>query len=71
MLMAFRIPCLIVGALLYDTPWLAAAVIGLSIPLPWMAVLIANDRLPRCRSTFQRAPSGPGQRQIDAQTMRD
>ena len=45
-MMALRVPCLILAALLYQTPWLALTVALLSIPLPWMAVLIANDRLP-------------------------
>jgi Protein of unknown function (DUF3099) len=52
-LMALRIPCLVVAALLYQIPWLAVAVILASVPLPWMAVLIANDRLPRKASTFR------------------
>jgi len=43
-MMSFRIPCLILATLLYQTPWLAILVIAVSIPLPWMAVLIANDR---------------------------
>jgi len=43
-MMSFRVPCLILATLLYQTPWLAILVIAISIPLPWMAVLIANDR---------------------------
>ncbi len=49
-LMAFRIPALILAAVSYGVwanPWIAMAIIGLSIPLPWIAVLIANDRPPR------------------------
>lgn len=49
-LMAFRIPALILAAISYGVwanPWIAMAIIGLSIPLPWIAVLIANDRPPR------------------------
>jgi cytoskeletal protein RodZ len=34
--------------------WLALALILLSVPLPWMAVLIANDRPPRKAETSQR-----------------
>ncbi|HKI41183.1 MAG: DUF3099 domain-containing protein [Mycobacterium sp.] len=49
-LMAFRIPALILAAVAYGT-WhnglISLAIVGLSIPLPWMAVLIANDRPPR------------------------
>ncbi|WP_083785896.1 DUF3099 domain-containing protein [Nakamurella multipartita] len=43
-MMGLRIPCLILAAFFYQTPWLAITIAALSIPLPWMAVLIANDR---------------------------
>jgi hypothetical protein len=52
-MMGMRVPCLVVAALLYQTPWLAATLIILSIPLPWMAVIIANDRLPRKKTEFE------------------
>lgn len=49
-LMAFRIPALILAAVAYSV-WenglISLAIIVVSIPLPWMAVLIANDRPPR------------------------
>ncbi|WP_025735501.1 DUF3099 domain-containing protein [Mycobacterium genavense] len=49
-LMAFRIPALILAALAYDA-WhnglISLLIVGASVPLPWMAVLIANDRPPR------------------------
>jgi hypothetical protein len=49
-LMAFRIPALILAAVAYGI-WhnglISLGIIVLSIPLPWMAVLIANDRPPR------------------------
>ena len=49
-LMAFRIPALLLAALAYGT-WhngmICLAIVAGSIPLPWMAVLIANDRPPR------------------------
>lgn len=49
-LMSFRVPALILAAAAYGI-WhnglLSLAIIVLSIPLPWMAVLIANDRPPR------------------------
>ncbi|WP_232526861.1 DUF3099 domain-containing protein [Mycobacterium intracellulare] len=45
-LMAFRIPALILAALAYGA-WhnglISLAIVAVSIPLPWMAVLIAND----------------------------
>ncbi|GAB2969356.1 DUF3099 domain-containing protein [Saccharothrix stipae] len=46
-MMGARIPCLILAMVFYQTWWLALALIVLSVPLPWMAVLIANDRPPR------------------------
>lgn len=49
-LMSFRIPSLILAAVAYNI-WhnglISLAIILVSIPLPWMAVLIANDRPPR------------------------
>jgi hypothetical protein len=49
-LMAFRIPALIGAAFAYGA-WhnglISLLIVAASIPLPWMAVLIANDRPPR------------------------
>lgn len=49
-LMSFRIPALILAAVAYGI-WhnglISLAILVASIPLPWMAVLIANDRPPR------------------------
>jgi hypothetical protein len=47
--MAFRIPALILAAVAYgiwENGLVSLAIIVLSIPLPWVAVLIANDRPP-------------------------
>lgn len=46
-MMGMRIPLMIAAAACYQVPWLAVALLVVSIPLPWMAVLIANDRLPK------------------------
>ena len=46
-MMGMRLPCMVLAAVFYQTPWLAVSLLVLSIPLPWMAVLVANDRLPR------------------------
>lgn len=49
-LMAFRIPALVLAAIAYGewhNGWISLLIIGASIPLPWIAVLIANDRPPR------------------------
>ncbi|GAB7142253.1 hypothetical protein AWC22_09285 [Mycobacterium riyadhense] len=49
-LMAFRIPALILAAVAYGI-WhnglICLLIVAASVPLPWMAVLIANDRPPR------------------------
>ena len=49
-LMSFRVPALIFAAVAYNiwhNGWISLAIVAVSIPLPWMAVLIANDRPPR------------------------
>lgn len=46
-MMALRLPCLILAGVFYQTWWLALLLIAISVPLPWCAVLIANDRPPR------------------------
>ena len=43
-MMGMRFPMILGGLAAYSIPWLAITLIILSIPLPWMAVLIANDR---------------------------
>ncbi len=43
-MMLMRIPFLLLAVVCYQTWWLAVLFILLSIPLPWVAVLIANDR---------------------------
>src|ERR1700688_3400736 len=49
-LMTIRIPALILAAVAYGT-WhnglISLLIIAASVPLPWIAVLIANDRPPR------------------------
>jgi hypothetical protein len=49
-LMAFRVPALILAAVAYGV-WhnglISLLIVAVSVPLPWMAVLIANDRPPR------------------------
>ncbi len=42
-MMSLRIPFLLIAAASYQTLWVSLIFIALSIPLPWMAVLIAND----------------------------
>lgn len=47
LIMSMRIPCIVLAVLFAQVWWLALGLILLSVPLPWMAVLIANDRPPR------------------------
>lgn len=59
LMMALRFPCLVLAGVFYETWWLAMGFIVLSIPLPWIAVLIANDRPPRKKeevNRYQREP---------------
>ena len=62
-MMGMRIPFMILAAACYQIPWLAVALLVLSIPLPWMAVLIANDRLPKKVEKTNRYQ--PDRRQIE------
>src|SRR5258707_15178836 len=61
-IMSFRIPALLLAAVAYGM-WhnglLSLAIVAVSIPLPWIAVLIANDRPPR-RSDEPRRYRGSG-----------
>ncbi|MER7077287.1 Protein of unknown function [Saccharopolyspora kobensis] len=46
-MMASRVPCLVLAAVVFQVWqlwWLSLIILAISIPLPWMAVLIANDR---------------------------
>lgn len=43
-MMLLRLPCLVLAGILHETWWLALGFVLLSVPLPWIAVLIANDR---------------------------
>jgi hypothetical protein len=62
-MMGMRIPLMILAATLYQIPWLAVTLLILSVPLPWAAVLIANDRLPRKSEKANRYQ--PDRRQIE------
>lgn len=53
-MMSLRIPCIVLAVLFAKIWWLALVFILLSVPLPWMAVLIANDRPPRKAEDVQR-----------------
>ncbi|WP_084432789.1 DUF3099 domain-containing protein [Kibdelosporangium aridum] len=54
-MMALRLPCLFLALIFAQISWwLALGFLLLSIPLPWAAVLIANDRPPRKAQRFKR-----------------
>lgn len=59
-IMSFRVPALIFAAVAYGI-WhnglISLAILVASIPLPWIAVLIANDRPPREREEPRRYAS--------------
>lgn len=44
LMMGMRIPFLILAGVFLQTWWLAVTLVLISVPLPWMAVLLANDR---------------------------
>lgn len=47
--MSIRIPALFLAAgslALWNNPWIALAIVAGSIPIPWIAVIGANDRPP-------------------------
>jgi DUF3099 family protein len=62
-MMGLRIPCMVLAAAFYQIPWLAVTLLVLSIPLPWVAVLVANDRLPKKSEQANRYK--PDRRQIE------
>lgn len=56
-IMSFRIPALLLAAAAYgvwENGWVSLLIVAVSIPLPWVAVLIANDRPPRKREEPRR-----------------
>ena len=65
-MMAIRFPCLLLAVVFHDTWWLAVGFLVLSVPLPWAAVLIANDRPPRKAEHVNRHQQGvPSAKLID------
>jgi hypothetical protein len=61
-IMSWRIPAFVAAAVAYGI-WhnglISLAILAASIPLPWMAVLIANDRPPRRAEEPRRFPDAP------------
>jgi hypothetical protein len=57
-MMLLRFPCILLALVFSDIWWLALGFLVLSIPLPWAAVLIANDRPPRKAERVNRYQHG-------------
>lgn len=61
-IMFWRIPAFVAAAVAYGI-WhnglISLAILAASIPLPWIAVLIANDRPPRRAEEPRRYPDAP------------
>lgn len=70
-MMGMRIPLMVLAAVFYSIPWLAVTLLILSIPLPWVAVLIANDRLPKKVENAHRFRRNAGERELERRDERD
>jgi Protein of unknown function (DUF3099) len=46
-MMGIRAICLVLAAVFYRVPWALPILATAAVALPWMAVLIANDRPPK------------------------
>jgi hypothetical protein len=65
-LMGGRLLLFVLAALAYPiSTWLAVGLLALSVPLPWMAVLIANDAPPRRIEDAHRL-TAPAPRQLES-----
>ena len=58
-MMSIRAVCLVLAAVFYRTWWLLAIFVTGAVVLPWMAVLIANDRPPKKASKISRYRGHP------------
>jgi hypothetical protein len=59
LMMLTRIVCLIAAAVFYRNPYLLAIFVTGAVALPWMAVLIANDRPPKKAQKLNRFGGHP------------
>ena len=57
--MLLRVVCLVGAALTYRIPWLMAILAVTAVVLPWVAVLIANDRPPKKAQKVNRYTAPP------------
>jgi len=59
LMMGIRAVCLILAAVFYRVPWALPILVAGAVALPWMAVLIANDRPPKKAYRLNRVPNHP------------
>lgn len=67
-MMSFRVPALVLAVIVFmtwGTTWIALIIVAVSIPLPWMAVLIANDAPPRRKDKLRRYERPAEDRQLE------
>lgn len=65
--MIIRALCVIAAAISINVPWLAIAFCIAAVFLPWMAVLVANDRPPKKAEKVNRYGGGPApERALDS-----
>lgn len=57
--MAVRAVCLILATVFYQTLWVMGVFAILAIILPWIAVMVANDRPPKKSLNAHRFRTGP------------
>jgi hypothetical protein len=70
-MMCTRIVCLIAAAAFYRNPVLLAIFVAGAVALPWMAVLIANDRPPKKALKVSRFGGHPDPTRAVAAPARD
>ncbi|MGH9060472.1 MAG: DUF3099 domain-containing protein, partial [Acidimicrobiales bacterium] len=62
-MMLCRIPCLVLAGLTAHIWWLAVIFLAVSVPLPWLAVMLANEGPAPRSMTVSRFR--PGQRRLE------
>jgi hypothetical protein len=69
LLMGGRLALFLLAAMTYPvSAWLAVGLLALSLPLPWMAVLIANDAPPRRTEDAHRLTGAAPVRQLESRS---
>lgn len=66
--MGIRVVCLLLAAAFYHIVWLWPVFAAGAVALPWIAVVLANDRLPSKSSRFQRYAGVADDRTVPARS---